>query len=175
MFDSSFDYNTDSIAEVNDPYKRACLARNVSITSNRIGDLMGHSSGYVIAFEYNGSFYFIKQIVGNVDTNLANLVPNLTETSDAGVISLETAFYRAIQNSSNASMSQEKQLAYYGYEDVTNSYFTKNDARVGIKYHWKHYAPDDNRIDPNKTNIIDMYVLTSSYKDSVTRWAKKCK
>jgi len=172
VLDSTFNYTTDSIAEVIDPYKRLCLARNVSITSNKIGALMGHSSGYVVAFEYNGAFYFIKQIVGNVDTNLANLVPNLTETSDTGVISLEAAFYRAIQNSSNSSLPQEKQLAYYGYEDVTNSYFTKYDARVGIKYHWKHYAPDDNRIDPNKTNIIDMYVLTSSYKDSVTRWAK---
>lgn len=35
-------------------------------------------------------------------------------------------------------------------------------------FQWKHYAPSDRRIDPAKTNIIDIFVLTSEY-DFITR------
>lgn len=37
-----------------------------------------------------------------------------------------------------------------------------------INFQWKHYAPNDHRIDPSKTNIIDIFVLTSEY-DFLTR------
>jgi hypothetical protein len=35
-------------------------------------------------------------------------------------------------------------------------------------FQWKHFAPSDRRIDPAKTNIIDIFVLTSEY-DFLTR------
>jgi hypothetical protein len=35
-------------------------------------------------------------------------------------------------------------------------------------FQWKHYAPTDRRIDPAKTNIIDIFVLTTEY-DFITR------
>jgi hypothetical protein len=46
---------------------------------------------------------------------------------------------------------------------------TSTDVRqLPIAFQWKHYAPTDHRIDPSKTNIIDIFVLTNEY-DYVTR------
>jgi hypothetical protein len=45
---------------------------------------------------------------------------------------------------------------------------SKTPAQYPINFQWKHYAPSDHRIDPSKTNIIDIFVLTSEY-DYVTR------
>lgn len=43
-------------------------------------------------------------------------------------------------------------------------------GRMDMNFQWKHYAPEDHRIDPVITNIIDMYVLTENYFQSVQTW-----
>ena len=43
-------------------------------------------------------------------------------------------------------------------------------GRTGLFYHWKHYASEDYRIDPAITNIHDIFVITSTYYDSVVSW-----
>jgi hypothetical protein len=35
---------------------------------------------------------------------------------------------------------------------------------------WRHFAPNDVRIDPSISNVVEMLVLTSSYNDQVQRW-----
>jgi hypothetical protein len=41
-----------------------------------------------------------------------------------------------------------------------------------LKFQWKHYASNDERIDPARTNVHDLFVLTSEY-DYLTRlWIK---
>ncbi len=39
-----------------------------------------------------------------------------------------------------------------------------------ISFLWKHYAADDHRIDPARTNINDLYILTSDYDYQVRLW-----
>lgn len=39
-----------------------------------------------------------------------------------------------------------------------------------LNFQWKHYAPSDHRIDPSKTNIIDIFVLTSEYDFKTRQW-----
>lgn len=39
-----------------------------------------------------------------------------------------------------------------------------------IYFKWKHFAPDDNRIDPSISNIIDMYILTNDYFNEIQLW-----
>lgn len=77
-----------------------------------------------------------------------------------------TVLNHAQMTSSNAS----SYLNSLGLEFVTN--YRLETGRPGISYQWKHYAPDDHRIDPAITNINDMYVLTSTYYDKVQYWAK---
>lgn len=48
-------------------------------------------------------------------------------------------------------------------------YFAKP-GRSGIKFHYMHNTSEDNRIDPGKSNIIDIYVLTSDYDSAYRRY-----
>lgn len=50
---------------------------------------------------------------------------------------------------------------------LQTNYFAKN-GRTGIKFHYIHNSGEERRIDPSKTNIIDIYLLTSEY-DSAFR------
>lgn len=43
-------------------------------------------------------------------------------------------------------------------------------ANEPIMFQWKHFAPNDRRIDPSRTNIIDIFVLTSEYDYLVRQW-----
>jgi hypothetical protein len=49
------------------------------------------------------------------------------------------------------------------------SYFAKS-GRNGLKFHYKHNSGDDRRLDPSKTNLIDVYVLNQSYDTSYRNW-----
>jgi hypothetical protein len=43
-------------------------------------------------------------------------------------------------------------------------------GRSDIKFQYIHTASQDYRIDPAKTNIIDIYLLTKTYDDSIRTW-----
>lgn len=45
-----------------------------------------------------------------------------------------------------------------------------NIGTYGLSFMWKHLSPDDNRIDPSVSNIIDIYVLTNGYYDDLITW-----
>lgn len=172
ILDSTWTYTTaDANSEVL-AYKRNELMRNVEIRSTSLSDLYNKGTGFVIGFNYNGQYYFIEQTTGNNNERLDSFLANMTLPSDTSAISPELAFYRAIQNDGDASVVDSKKLSYYGYMNVSNEYTVKTGARTGINFHWKHYAPDDNRIDPSRTNLIDMYVLTTNYYDKVNVWIK---
>ena len=48
---------------------------------------------------------------------------------------------------------------------LNTAYFAKS-GRSKIKFHYMHNSGDERRIDPSKSNIIDIYVLTSDYDTS---------
>lgn len=45
---------------------------------------------------------------------------------------------------------------------LNTSYFAKL-GRAGMKFHYAHNSGDERRIDPSKSNIIDIFVLTTAY------------
>ena len=47
---------------------------------------------------------------------------------------------------------------------LDTSYFARP-GRDGLKFQYNHNAQNDRRLDPGKTNIIDMYVLTRAYDE----------
>lgn len=172
LLDTTWNYTeSDAQAEVN-TYKRQEFLRNVQIRSTSLSDLFGKGSGFTIGFKYNGKSYFIEQTVGNNNDRLNTLLANLSDPDDTIEMTPELAFYRAIMNEGKNNVDDNKKLSFYGYKDVTSQYYFVSNARTGIMFHWKHYAPDDNRIDPSKTNLIDMYVLTNSYKSNIDLWIK---
>ena len=55
------------------------------------------------------------------------------------------------------------------FEDVTALYFMRR-GRNDFFFQWKHFATPDRRIDPAITNVIDMYVLTTTYDTEIRQW-----
>jgi len=53
--------------------------------------------------------------------------------------------------------------------DVTIDYRVRI-GRSELKYLWRHYATYEQRINPAVQNIIDMYVLTSTYNADLRNW-----
>jgi hypothetical protein len=51
-----------------------------------------------------------------------------------------------------------------------SSTFTTIAPQQALSFQWKHYAPTSHRIDPSKTNIIDMFVLTAQYDFLIRQW-----
>ena len=54
------------------------------------------------------------------------------------------------------------------YDVVTDTYILDTNyfaklGRSGIKFHYMHNSGEERRIDPSKSNIIDIYVLTADY------------
>lgn len=172
LFDSTWNYTlANANAEVN-AYRKKEFIRNVEIRSNVMSDLYNKGSGFVIGFQYNNEYYFVEQTVGNNNERLDVFLSNMTLPGDTVTMTPELAFYRAIMNEGEDSVQENLKLSYYGYKNVSNEYSIKTGARTGVNFQWKHYAPDDNRIDPSRTNLIDMYVLTTNYYDAVNIWIK---
>ena len=48
-------------------------------------------------------------------------------------------------------------------------YFAKI-GRKNIKFHYQHNSADDRRIDPGKTNLIDIFMLTGTYDTAYRSW-----
>ena len=43
-------------------------------------------------------------------------------------------------------------------------------GRSDIKFHYQHNSGSERRIDPSKSNIIDIYVLTTTYDNEIRSW-----
>lgn len=55
-------------------------------------------------------------------------------------------------------------------EELDNNLWIRRIGRNNLKFLWKHFADTDSRIDPSRSNIIDIYVLTRTYDRSFRQW-----
>lgn len=76
----------------------------------------------------------------------------------------------SLDSTQMAGANRDAYLTSLGLERVEN--YRLRYGRTNLLYQWKHYAPEDHRIDTAITNIHDIYVLTSTYYDQVAYWAK---
>ena len=53
--------------------------------------------------------------------------------------------------------------------ELTNQYFAKP-GRCNLKFHYIHNSGEERRIDPSKSNIIDVYMLTADYDNAYRTW-----
>jgi len=53
--------------------------------------------------------------------------------------------------------------------ELTNQYFAKP-GRCNLKFHYTHNSGEERRIDPSKSNIIDIYMLTADYDTAYRTW-----
>jgi len=55
---------------------------------------------------------------------------------------------------------------------IRNLIYQTFTGRSGIRFKWKHAASEETRIDPAVTNIIDTFVLTTTYNTEFRNWLK---
>jgi hypothetical protein len=61
------------------------------------------------------------------------------------------------------------------YDPITYTYnimplYYARPGRTGLKFHYQHNSGDDRRLDPGKTNIMDVYILNASYDTAYRAW-----
>jgi hypothetical protein len=61
---------------------------------------------------------------------------------------------------------------YPQLQDVSVNYRART-GRSNLAYAWQHYASSDSRIDPAIQNVIDAYVLTTSYDTAMRNWISR--
>ena len=59
-----------------------------------------------------------------------------------------------------------------GWRYIRNLIYQTFTGRSGIRFKWKHAASEETRIDPAVTNIIDTFVLTTTYNTEFRNWLK---
>jgi hypothetical protein len=110
---------------------------------------------------YNG-YNSVEPVTGNVYTNyetisqlLANI--NLFAPGSLFYLTSDNEFYTLRLSGDKLVVNKE------------TDYVVKQ-GRAELKFHYRHNAPNDRRIDPSPTNLIDLYVLTRQYEDSYRRY-----
>jgi hypothetical protein len=59
---------------------------------------------------------------------------------------------------------------YNGFEFILQPLYFAKPGRSKLKFHYKHNSGEDRRLDPSKSNIIDVYLLTSNYDIEYRNW-----
>ena len=106
-------------------------------------------------------------------------------THDIVPLSTETAFnaYKLGLEQNNLSVSDGDLFYFYDSSIDTVKYWSEENSRLiytdqyfgrrgrsNLKFHYVHNSGQERRVDPSKSNIIDIYVLTTSYDNAVRSW-----
>ena len=154
------------------------------------------SDGYIDPSKVNISFYdhqdsgTVGQIV-NPDT-FSNIVGNISYGTSYGIV----MFKRSADGMRSTLVDNTTFLVYKSESDIQSMdpdylyYFTDTDVvksissntfvyepdyfvyrgRDGLSFNYLHNSGEERRIDPSKSNIIDVYMLTTDYDLSFRNW-----
>lgn len=120
---------------------------------------------------FRNSFIFLRTVELN-NKIFRNLVPND-----------EILIFNSELEVTNLNLYQENQLFYFYNQSenvvkrlvnleglVLENSIKAYVGRSNLKFQYIHTASQDYRIDPAKTNIIDVYMLTKTYDDAIRSW-----
>ncbi len=116
-------------------------------------------------------FVYFKQVNSSTRYSLTTeeIFPYLNETSVPSTLKTDEYngrmfyFYDTSINVVKYWSSLYQQFIY------TNQYYGRT-GRSNIKFHYEHNSGQERRIDPSKSNIIDIYVLTTTYDNDIRSW-----
>ena len=101
---------------------------------------------------------------------------NLIDNTDQMFIAYPDEMY--------VDMPMDGQLYYFYNTDVVKSYslsmkafvfeptYFAKPGRSGLRFQYEHNSGEERRLDPGKTNIIDIYLLSSDYDTAYRNWLK---
>ena len=93
----------------------------------------------------------------------------ISYTNEADLLQAETPEIGQLYYFYNSDVNIVKRYNNtYGF-DLEPSYYAFP-GRRGLKFHYVHNSGEERRIDPGKTNIMDVYLLISSYDQTYRAW-----
>ena len=147
---SFFDH--DENGQIDDPD-----AFNNIVVPNDVSPQTGYLHNFVY-FEYlsNGTSYQL------ADPSLFTPYPTQNDVSTP----ITSTIYYFYDPSANVMQTwSDSEQAY-----ILNTQYFAYPGRSGLKFHYVHNSGRDRRIDPSKTNLMDIYLLTSSYDTAYRAW-----
>jgi hypothetical protein len=122
---------------------------------------------------FNDKFVYFKYLSDNqryqlVDKNLFLAYPS--ENNVPEVNKIDGQLYYFYNPDINVVKSYSQALEVQGDPWVYESQYFAMPGRSNLKFHYMHNSGDDRRIDPSKSNIVDVYLLTASYDTEYRNW-----
>jgi hypothetical protein len=121
----------------------------------------------------------------NVDTGYRDKFVYFQKSTDGLRYNLvDSSMFLSYPTPSDVS-DPDSTMLYYFYDpsyNVVNSYDSINSVwvyestyfayagRSGLKFHYQHNSGEEYRIDPSKSNIVDVYMLTQDYDTTFRTW-----
>lgn len=141
-------------------------------------DFFKYITGYSTGSTNSSLYVFVRRIV---DANLLNKYEIVASTSVnyafSSVSSIELAkydypigqvFYAYAEDKFYVSSQDNTSANIIKISSLTN--YSALTGRQGLYFHYRHNSSNTTRINPGTTNIIDIYVVTSSYYTQYTNW-----
>ena len=148
---SFFDYNDDG--QIDDPDAFENVVQSTAV------DLQ---TGYLNKF-----VYFKKSADGlRYSSYTGNISAYPTEDLVLQVDKVDGQLYYFYDPSADVVKSYSSTLGGFVLEPT---YYAKP-GRSGLKFHYIHNSGNERRIDPSKSNIIDVYLLTKAYDLEYRNW-----
>lgn len=151
---SLFDVTSDGVIDDPDAFERIVAPDLVDANTGT-----KRSFVFLQSIENNGRV--IKQVI---DSNLVLTFNNEADVQNVMSYQPGQLFY-FYNTSENVIKRLDADLGL-----VLDNTIEVNVGRSSLKFEYTHVASQDFRIDPSKSNIIDIYLLTKTYDDSVRSW-----
>jgi hypothetical protein len=153
-------YNYNDLGLITDPD----TFENI-VSYNTVNSVTGYNDKFV---------YFQKQADGLryklIDSSMFTAYPTPADVTSSPNNGDLYYFYDPAYNVVNSYSTSTANISNpWIYDSNAASYFAYP-GRDTIKFHYLHNSGQTSRIDPSKSNIIDVYLLTSDYDSSFRSW-----
>lgn len=139
------------------------LYADLTIMPGQVCDYDVVDLNYYIPHTYNDGVYQFYDNDGNkITIQNTDINPTFVKDGNTYIASRDFPIKKNVLVSWNAKDYGDY---IYGSDEYDVKYGKKN-----LRFLWKHYASSGYVIDPAISNIIDTYVLTTSYYDEVQKW-----
>ena len=117
---------------------------------------------YDVMTQTDGTYVFHKQYTDTNGYTYWQLFYNVTVVSNESLVpsTVPVGYVYFTEDTNKFFVGSSDDVTNYSYNVGTNN----------LSFLWKHLAPTDQRIDPSVSNIIDIFVLTTSYYNSMNTW-----
>lgn len=135
---------------------------------NNLGQISDPDSFTNIVDPKNENFVYFKKLADGIRYNLADESLFVATKNPSTVIGLPSDgdLYYFYDNDYNVVKSYVAATNTWVYQPAYFAY----PGRSNLKFQYTHNSSEDRRIDPSKSNIIDIYLLTAGYDTAYRNW-----